>query len=255
MFDIFPSAKIFDRVFARVAAFVCVGVEVFKAVVAAGVRCAVRNASVELESGIEKPRRVKKFCSVNMGAKFAVLGLGCAAFICACSEPPKVERGEYPLPADAEISSCEVGKYGGVFVLAISQEPKTFNPLVATDAYSADVISMTLSPLVAFDPIKQENVPALAKSWEISEDGKTYKFRLREGVKFSDGAEFTADDVVFTFDTIFMPLKDAAGKVVLDPETKKPLLKYPPTAETPARRKHSTHSHGPGTRESTARSA
>lgn len=227
MFDIFPSAKIFDRVFARVGAFVFEGAEIFKAVFAAGVRNVTRKASVELGSGVETPRWSKKFRGVNAGAKFAVLGLGCAAFICACSEPPKVVRGEYPLPADAEISNCEVGKYGGVFVLAISQEPKTFNPLVATDAYSADVISMTLSPLVAFDPIKQENVPALAKSWEISEDGKTYKFRLREGVKFSDGTEFTADDVVFTFDTIFMPLKDSRGEVVLDPETKKPLLKYP----------------------------
>ena len=147
--------------------------------------------------------------------------------ILSCSQPPKIERGTYPLPKDVEVVSCKVGKYGGMFVLAVSQEPKTFNPLIASDAYSADAISMLLSPLVSYDPFTQENIPALAKSWKISEDGKTYTFFLREGVKFSDGADFTADDVVFTFDTIFAPQTDATGNVVLDKSSNKPLLKYP----------------------------
>ena len=147
--------------------------------------------------------------------------------ILSCSQPPKIERGTYPLPKDVEVVSCKVGKYGGMFVLAVSQEPKTFNPLIASDAYSADAISMLLSPLVSYDPFTQENIPALAKSWKISEDGKTYTFFLREGVKFSDGADFTADDVEFTFDTIFAPQTDATGNVVLDKSSNKPLLKYP----------------------------
>lgn len=156
----------------------------------------------------------------------AALSVGAAA-LAACSQPPQVKRGEFPLPADAEISSCKVGKYGGVFVLAMSQEPKTFNSLVSSDAYSADAISMMMSALVSYDPFKQESVPALAKSWEVSPDGKTYTFHLREGVKFSDGVNFTADDVVFTFDTIFLPLTDAAGNVRKDPLTGAPLLRYP----------------------------
>ena len=150
-----------------------------------------------------------------------------AVLLFSCSEPPKIVRNQYPLPEDVEISNSKVGKYGGNFVLAISQEPKTFNPLVSGDAYSADVISMLLSPLVSWDPFKQESIPALAKSWKISEDGKTYTFNLRKGVRFSDGVEFTADDVVFTFDTIFCPQKDENGKPILDKRTQKPLLKYP----------------------------
>ena len=118
-----------------------------------------------------------------------------AAFLClcGCSEPPKIERGKYPLPEGAEVAQCGVGNYGGIFVLAAAQEPKTFNPLVASDAYSSQAISLMLSPLVTYDPIREEVVPALAQSWEISDGGKTYIFKLREGAKFSDGADITAE--------------------------------------------------------------
>ncbi|MFN8661426.1 MAG: ABC transporter substrate-binding protein, partial [Thermomicrobiales bacterium] len=50
---------------------------------------------------------------------------------------------------------------------------------------------------VAPDGITLE--PALAKSWEVSDDGITYTFHLREGVKFSDGTPFTADDVIYSW--------------------------------------------------------
>ena len=110
-------------------------------------------------------------------AKTALILL--AAGLCACSRPPEVRRGEFPLPADAEISECVPGNYGGVFVLAASQEPKTFNPLIATDAYSSQIIDLILSPLVTVDPFTMNPIPALAKSWTISEDRKTYRFDLR----------------------------------------------------------------------------
>ncbi len=159
--------------------------------------------------------------------KRLVLVAGFIVLLWGCSEPQKVERKAIPLPTDVEIANCEVGKYGGIFVLAMSQEPKTFNPLMSTDIYSSEIISKILSPLVTYDPIKEEVVPALAKSWEISPDGKSYTFHLRKGVKFSDGVPFSADDVIFTFDCIFAPKLDSKGNPVIDPTTKKPLLQNP----------------------------
>ena len=53
----------------------------------------------------------------------------------------------------------------------------------------------------------QTIIPDLAQRWEISPDGKKYTFHLRKGVKFHDGADFTADDVKATYDRIVRPPK------------------------------------------------
>jgi ABC-type transport system substrate-binding protein len=72
-------------------------------------------------------------------------------------------------------------------------------------------------PLVmAFDNLVAQNmtdglatiVPELAQSWEISEDGKTYTFKMRNGVKFHDGTPFSAEDVVATYQRIISPPPD-----------------------------------------------
>ena len=134
-----------------------------------------------------------------------------SALLCACSEPPKIERGQFPLPKGAETAECEVGKYGGIFVLSDAQEPKTFNLLMASDAYSAQSISLMLSPLVNYDPMKEEVVPALAESWTVSEDGKTYTLKIRDDVKWSDGTPVTTKDIQFAID--FAILKNGRASV------------------------------------------
>ena len=116
---------------------------------------------------------------------------------------PPLDREEHDLPRDAEVSRAEPGNYGGVLVTAESQQPRTFNPLVAEDAYSSEAIGRFLNGLTTYHPIKEKVVPELARSWEISEDKRTITMELRRGVRWSDGEPFTADDVIFTFKALF----------------------------------------------------
>lgn len=88
---------------------------------------------------------------------------------------------------------------GGVLHVVQRAEPKTFNPVVALDAPSRDVLRRMHADLITIDRQTQTTAPALAESWTRSDDGRTYRLKLRKDVRFSDGEPFTADDVVFSF--------------------------------------------------------
>lgn len=121
-----------------------------------------------------------------------------------CGQIKAPVRGEYAVPEDVEVvEDIEVGKYGGIFVTAIPQGPKTFNPLNVTDLYSLRTVERFSGNIVNYDPLNDSAVPSLAKSWEISKDKKTYRFKLRQGILWSDGEPFSVDDVIFTLDAIF----------------------------------------------------
>lgn len=78
---------------------------------------------------------------------------------------------------------------------------KTFNYALSDSL--PNVFSLTYEGMVGSNGITGEVEPALAESWEISEDNKQIVFTLREGLKWSDGQPLTADDVVFTYNDIY----------------------------------------------------
>jgi peptide/nickel transport system substrate-binding protein len=87
--------------------------------------------------------------------------------------------------------------------LSISSNPSKLNPLIATDSASGEIADWVFDSLIKYD--KDANIaPSLAKSYEF-EDNTTLIFHLREGVKWSDGVPFSADDVIFTFNLITSP--------------------------------------------------
>ena len=95
------------------------------------------------------------------------------------------------------------GKTGGTLVWSVfGSGPKTFNYPLAQETSSTTPLDFVMSGLVGEDATTTDIVPGLAKSWDISQDGLTWIFHLRSGLKWSDGAPFTADDVVFTFNDI-----------------------------------------------------
>ncbi len=135
-------------------------------------------------------------------------------FASACTQAPVVERSENPLPKDVSIADVEPGQYGGIFILNDTSPPKTFNFLVPGNLNTRSIQEKFSAPLVKYNPRTQAVGPYLAKSWDVSEDSQTFTFHLREGVRWSDGEPFSAEDVKFTFDLIFADEVDKeSGKV------------------------------------------
>ena len=106
--------------------------------------------------------------------------------------PPVAER----LPADPYVETMidGIGNYGGTLRTTILANGDFYN-LTRTIANEL---------LVRWDPKWQKVEPSLAESFTASEDATTYTFKLREGLKWSDGAPFTADDIMFWYEDVFM---------------------------------------------------
>jgi peptide/nickel transport system substrate-binding protein len=87
-------------------------------------------------------------------------------------------------------------------VFASPSDPATFNSALNDSAFS--VFGYIYDGLVSENGQTAELEPALAESWQVSDDKKTITFKLREDLKWSDGEPLSADDVVFTYNDIYL---------------------------------------------------
>lgn len=129
-----------------------------------------------------------------------------------------------------ETSSGETSgpKTGGTLQVAFQNEWAGLDPHTVSSYSSYQILNNVLEGLTTFDDDLNLQ-PGLAESWEQSEDGKTWTFHLRQGVKFHNGREMTADDVKWSFERLIDPATGAgnAGRVgppetqieVVDPYT------------------------------------
>ncbi|MBM3450984.1 MAG: ABC transporter substrate-binding protein [Armatimonadetes bacterium] len=108
-----------------------------------------------------------------------------------------------PAPYVDRHASGEGARHGGVFVTSTISDPRTFNPIVAQETSSTAALAPVFDGLVVGDFVTGEIEPALAESWTLSPDKRTWTFRLRRGVTWHDGRPFTAADVDFTLRAIF----------------------------------------------------
>lgn len=96
------------------------------------------------------------------------------------------------------------GKVGGAFQMRLNAEPPTLDPAMVTDTISSQVVENLFDGLVQYD----QNLSvrgAIARDWSVSEDGLVWTFHLNHGVKFHNGREVTADDVLYSFTRILDP--------------------------------------------------
>src|SRR5690625_405551 len=120
-----------------------------------------------------------------------------AIFVVACV-PDDVNDSNESKAEGTDESTPEDSDQGGNLIIGTTSGPTLFNPFYSTDTSSMTIEGFIYSGLVTVDG---EFNPEgdLAKDWEFSEGGKTWTFYLREDVKWHDGEDFTADDVVFTY--------------------------------------------------------
>ena len=88
----------------------------------------------------------------------------------------------------------------------LHSDPKTFNPALVADPDSETIRYLTGGVLVRLNRQTQQLEPELATAWKVSKDGKTITFQLRQGVRFSDGTPFGAQDVQFTMTVLMDPM-------------------------------------------------
>jgi len=133
-----------------------------------------------------------------------------SAMLVACTpaEPTEVESPEVAEEAEVEEEEATVEEEEvaaapegptGTLRVALSVFPNSlFIPLTAER--NADNVATQLTDSLVYLDKDGEMLPALAESWEVSEDGTVYTFKLREGVTFHNGEVFNADDVVATWE-------------------------------------------------------
>ena len=101
-----------------------------------------------------------------------------------------------------------VAEEGNHLVVQLGPDPETMDPALNSAIDASNMIIHLFEPLLSMD--KDNNViGGMAETWEVSEDGLTYTFHLREGLKWSDGSDFTAKDFVYTFKRMADPMTAA----------------------------------------------
>jgi ABC-type transport system substrate-binding protein len=131
---------------------------------------------------------------------FTVLFLVLAAFVFAGGGQEEPAPSGEAEETTEEMTSAEGPQEGGVLVFARSGDSVGLDPARETDGESFYGSTQIFDNLVEFVPGTTEIQPALAESWDISDDNLVFTFHLREGVKFHDGTDFNADAVKFSFD-------------------------------------------------------
>ncbi|MEJ7838279.1 MAG: ABC transporter substrate-binding protein [Thermomicrobiales bacterium] len=155
----------------------------------------------------------RRFLQVSGSVGFAVAASGRGGYVIAQEGTPVVAMGESPmlaaqvaagtLPALAERMPINpmvvkphemVGKYGGRWRTALVGGADT--------AWLGRTVGYDF--LVRYSIDWNEVIPNIAESFEASDDATSYTFKLREGMKWSDGAPFTADDIMFYIENVSM---------------------------------------------------
>lgn len=140
----------------------------------------------------------RRLCALTVAASLL--------FAAACSQKMNSTASTDPMPVPQDAKQSPItGKKGGHLVLAMAGEPKTYNIFLATDVSSVTYLRSMFPSLIGLDFDSMKDQLELARSLEISSDGKIYTLKIRRGLQWSDGKPFTVDDVLFSYQVMVDP--------------------------------------------------
>lgn len=111
---------------------------------------------------------------------------------------------------------AQTPKRGGTLVAAAEIDPVSLDPHTNSNFSSIQAFDHVYESLTSYDE-KTNIVPALAQSWEITNGGKTYTFKLRPNVKFHNGQAMTAEDVKYSIERVLDPKTASPWRSWLEP--------------------------------------
>lgn len=147
---------------------------------------------------------------VRSNLRLVCAAMALAMLLTACADSGEVDDAptegategtdgaETPASEDDEQAAA-----GGTLVAAITQDPGHLNPAITTSGGTHTASELLYNGLVRLNA-DLEIEPDLAESWEITNDGATYTFQLRDDVVWHDGEPFTSEDVKYTFEEVLL---------------------------------------------------
>ena len=148
------------------------------------------------------------------------LGLACSTVLAGCgggnseTQPQTIAAPTTEAATEAEttVAAAETEADGAQeMVFVLSNEPDGIDPGVTNNSFASTFLANCFEGLVTYDSTGTV-VPGNAESWDISEDGTVYTFHLRDGLKWSDGSDLTAEDYVYALQRVLNP--ETAGQYV-----------------------------------------
>ncbi len=116
------------------------------------------------------------------------------------------------LPVAAGAARADDIKQGGSMVVTYKDDVSTLDPAIGYDWQNWSMIKSLFDGLMDYAPGTTDLVPDLAESYEVAPDGLSYTFKLRQGVKFHNGRELTADDVKWSIERAVRPETQSPGQ-------------------------------------------
>ncbi|ARJ19990.1 ABC transporter substrate-binding protein [Bacillus sp. ISL-8] len=144
----------------------------------------------------------------------SVLLAGCAQEETSTNEATKMPKvkDEFIKASDKAKSPAKAKERKDTFVVGMPSPGGIFLPHFMENGWDGNITQAIFAPLVGLDK-EGKPIPILAKKWDISEDQLTYKFHLKDDLKFSDGSPLTADDVAFTLTLLHDPTYSGATDI------------------------------------------